>query len=172
MSLRSEQAEGGGLDTTVRPILPTPKWEDTSSGRALHHLRQAYQRYRAGEEPERILILLEHALALDRERPAFHILVGLMALRVLRARRAAGAFERALELVTDDTWRTEVELYLAWALDLKRHNRAARKAYAAVAKDPATDEAVRRLARRGRRRKFRHRDARMMEIDFFAASAV
>lgn len=172
MSLRSEQAAGGGLDTTVRPLKPSPEWANTNAGRALGHLRQAYQRHRSGEEPERILILLEHALALDRKRPTYHILAGLMALRVHRARRAAGAFERALELIADDTWRTEVELYMAWALDLKRQRKAARTAYARVAKDPATDETVRKLARRGRRRKFREGDARNLEIDFFVGSAV
>lgn len=168
----AESLRGGGLDRGVRPIKPGRDWESSQQGRAMDQLRHACQLDRAGERDERILIILEHALALNTGHSAVHVLVGLMALRVARVRRAAGAFRRARELVDDSRRRAEIELYLAWALDLQRHRRAAKEIYGRVSRDAACDSRVRRQAKRGRRHRFRQRDARTLELDYFLATAL
>lgn len=162
---------GGGLDGRVRPIKPALDWEKTNPGRAMEHLRHAFQLEHSGEEEERILITLEHALALDAKCASHHILVGLMALRAGRGRRAQGAFEQALGLLHDAVRSAEVGVYRAWSLDLQRKRREARKAYRALVKAPSIENAARRWARRGRRRRFRRRDIRAFDIDFFLAAA-
>ncbi len=173
LTFRAEDGRsGGGLDRRVRPIKPAGEWENTKPGRAMEHLRHAMELERDGENQERTLISLEHSLALDPKCPSFHILAGLMALRVGRGRRAQGAFEQALALLEDPIRRAEVGVYRAWALDIQRRRREARKAYRKLAKDASIERTVRRWARRGYRRRFRRRDTRKFYIDFFLAAAV
>ncbi len=171
LSLRAADSKGrGGLDSRVRPLKAGDEWESTESGRAIEHLRHAYQLELAGEPAQRILITLEHALALDPGEASYHILAGLMALRVGRGRRATGAFQKAIDLLDESTRRAEVGVYLGWALDLQKRRLPAKKLYRRIAKEPDVEPAVRRWARRGRRRRFRRRDARKLEIDFVLAT--
>lgn len=171
LTLRAADGEGrGGLDRRVRPIKPGDDWESSNPGRAMEHLRHALQLDRSGERPQRILITLEHALALDAGRPSLHILAGLMALRAGRGRRATGAFKKALDLVDDPTRRAEVGVYLAWSLDLQKRRLAARRLYRRLSREPDVEVEVRRWARRGRRRRFRQRHARTLHIDYFLAT--
>ncbi len=161
---------GGGLDSRVRPLSVAGVWEKSHAGRAVDHLRHAYQLDLAGEDDERILITVEHALALDSQRSAHHVLAGLLAIRVGRNRRAEGAFRRALELVEEPARRAELGVYLAWALDRQRRRREARKWYRKIAREPAVERRVRRWARRGRRHRFRRRQIRKMQVDYFLAT--
>lgn len=173
MSLRSgDGSSDGGFDTRVRPMKPAGNWESGQSGRAMENLRHAYQLHLSGEEPERILITLEYALALDARQPAFHILAGLMALRTFRGKRAEGAFRKAINLLDDATRRSEVGVYLAWALDLQNQRQAAKKLYSRLITDPTVEPAVVLWAKRGRRRRFRERDAYRLNIDFFLATVL
>ncbi len=163
---------GGGLDTRVRPLTMAGVWEKSGEGRAVDHLRHAYQLELANEDDERILITVEHALALDSRRPDHHVLAGLLALRIGRNRRAEGAFERAFEMITEPARRAEIRLYLAWALDLQRRRREARKLYRRITRDPDAQRPVRRRARRGRRRRFRRRNLRKLQFDFLLATVI
>ncbi len=171
MTLRpGDGPRSGGLDGRVRPVKPAGDWENETSGRAIEHLRQARQLALAGEDPERILIILEHAVALQPESSAFHTLTGLVALRAGRARRAEGAMRRAADLIDDAARRAEVRLYLGWSLDAQQRRKEARGLYGDVVKDPATDRDVRRWARAGRRRRFDFDDFDDVDIDFFLAT--
>lgn len=173
MTLRSTDAKsGGGFDTRVRPIKPSGEWESQPGGRAMENLRHAYQLDLSGEDPERVLITLEYALALDSKRPAFHILAGLMALRSNRGKRAEGAFRKAINLLDDATHRAEVGVYLAWALDLQKRRKAARQLYSRLVTDPTVEPAVKEWARHGRRHRFRERHAQKLTIDFFLGAVL
>ena len=160
---------GGGFDTSVRP-LKAGEWESTPHGRALEQLRHALQLQSSGEPPQRILIALEHCLALYPDEPGHHILAGLMALKAQRGRRAEGAFRRALNLLEDPGHRAEVGLYLAWALDLEDRRKAARKLYDQLRSDPTMEASLKARARNYRRRRFRSVDAQALEIDFLLAT--
>lgn len=171
MSLRPDDgSRDGGLDGRVRPLKPADDWETRSEGRAVEHLRQAHQLAVAGEDPGRVLINLEHALALDARLPSLHVLSGLMALEAGRARRAEGAFRKAMDLLEEPTRRAELSLYLAWALDLQGRPKEARRLYAKVGNDSKAEPAVRRWASAGRRSKFEEGDMGGFEIDFFLAT--
>ena len=166
-----DTATAGGLDSRVRPLKPGGDWEDTDTGRAMEQLRHALQLDLSGEAPQRILITLEHALALDPSQASFHILAGLMALRAGRGRRATGAFQKAIDRIDDPVRRAEVGVYLAWSLDVQKRRLPARRLYAQIAAESDIEPTVRRWARRGRRRRFRRRDAQRLDIDFFLACA-
>lgn len=170
LSLRSQAANAAGLDTRVRPIKPAGNWESEPAGRASDHLRHARQLTEGGESPERILITIEHAVALQEHCPSFHILAGLMALRARRARRAEGAFRKALELIDDSVRSAEVRVFLAWALDAQKKRTRARQLYDRVIQNQDTEPAVRRWAQQGRSRRFNPGVMHRFTIDFFAAT--
>ena len=170
-TMRSASGSGGGVDRRVRPVKPGFDWDETHQARALENLRHAYRMFLNGEPPQRVLITLEYALALDSSRPAFHILAGLMALKTGRGQRAQGAFERAIQLLKDPGHRAEVGVYLAWALDLQGDRRAAKKLHHHLAKDPTAEKEILKWARRGQRRRFRESHAQKLQIDFVLATA-
>ena len=66
---------------------PYPGWRDTSAGESFGLYRTACARFLDGARPDGLLVLLEHALALQPDEPHLHVLVGLLALRIGRARR-------------------------------------------------------------------------------------
>ena len=165
-----DQTSAGGLDGQVRPIKPAGDWEQTRQGRAIDHLRHARQLDLEGEQPQRILITLEHAVALDSKQPALHLLVGLMALRARRARRAEGAFRKGLDLIEEPSRRAEVHIYLAWALDAQGSRKEARKYYRRSLQDPTVESAAQQWARRGQRHKFRSDDIEGCDIDYSLAT--
>lgn len=157
---------GGGPDLEARPFHPNPGWDRSNHGQAFQLYRDAYRRWRQGESDKRLLIALEHALALFPEDGNLHLLAGLMALRTGRARRAEGAFRRALERTNDLPRRSEIELYLAWSLDLRDERAAARHLYHEVAHAPSADPVVRRRAKNGRWLQFTQARADKLPVDF------
>ena len=167
----SSRAAGGVLARGVDPVEGAPGWSATACGQAARQLYQALEMERSGESPRRILIALEHALALDSSQAPVHLLVGLMALRAGRGRRAEGAFADALKLVEDPVRCAEIKVYLGWAMDVQKRRLAARKYYGEAGANADLAPALRRWIRRFRRRRFRPLKAYEMEIDFFAAAA-
>jgi hypothetical protein len=148
-SLESSDRPGqGGPDRDVQPFHPHPEWTTRAHGQAFDLYRQACLRFREGESDKRLMILIEHALALYPDDPDLHLLAGLLALRLDRSRRAEGSFRRALERVTDLTRRAEIELYLGWALDLQDERASARQMYREVRRAPSADPVVQQRARR------------------------
>lgn len=165
-------AERGGLDPRVRPLKPGGDFEKTDAGRAVEHLARARRLHRNGEPPQRVLIAVEHAVALDSNRPFYHVLAGLTALEADRHRRAEGAFRRAIDQIDDDPRRAEVEVYLGWALDLQGRRKETRRIYARIARGTDAELEVRRWARDAKRSRFRTGDLDDIDIDFFAATAL
>lgn len=156
----------GGPDLEATPFHPEPGWERTDHGQAYRLYRDAYRRWWDGESDKRLLIAIEHALALYPSDSNLHLLAGLLALRAGRARRAEGAFRRALERTNDLPRRAEIQLYLAWSLDLQEQRSAARHLYHKVARSPGADPSVRARAKRGRWWKFSESRAESLPVDF------
>lgn len=157
------------VDLERRPFIPYPSWHQSAHGQAFELYRKACQRFYDGETDARLLILIEHALALWPSEPNLHILAGLLALRVERGKRAEGAFRRALERVTDAPRRAELGLFLAWALDLQGQRSAAKHLYKRVARDTAADPATVTRAKQGRWIRFGDAQARRLTLDFIYA---
>jgi len=139
--------ETGAPDTGQQPFIPFPGWHESPSGKAFEYYRRAVHLAAEGEADSRLLILLEHALALHPEEPYLRVLAGLVSLRLGRGRRAEGAFRRALESIHREDRRVEVLLYLAWSMDLQRRRSTARHLYKKVRRDPSADDIVRKRAR-------------------------
>ena len=171
LTLRGSFHGEGTVDRSVRPLKPALNWDESPAGRALENLRHAYRMSLGREEGQRILITLEYALALDNQKPALHLLAGLMALKTGRARRAQGAFERALQLVDDPIQRSEITLYLGWAFDLQGDRKAAKKLFGKLIKDPHCSPRVRSLAQKYRRLRFKAPQS-LPEIDFILATVL
>jgi len=163
---RSGRSDRGGPDPSAEPFHPTLGWDRSSHGRAFELYRRAAVESFEGEEDKRLLIRIEHALALYPEDPALHMLGGLLALRLGRARRAEGAFRRTLERVRHLTRRAEATLYLGWALDLQGQRSAARQMYRDVLRMESADPVVRARARLGRWLRFSRERAAGLAIDF------
>ena len=72
----------------------------------------------------------------------------------------------------DASRRSEVALYLAWALDLKNQRLGAKSLYKQLLSDQNTSRAIKNLARASRWRAFTAKDADAIEIDFYRASAL
>ncbi|RAL20388.1 hypothetical protein DL240_17560 [Lujinxingia litoralis] len=173
LRLRGEHGEpAAGFDARIAPFEAWPHWQESASGRASDYYRNAYRLYLEGEDPERLLITLEYAVALEPTAPRYHMMTGLVALSAGRARRAEGAFRRAIDALQSPARRAEVGLYLAWALDLQGRRRAARQLYARVADDAQAAGRTRQRAQAGRRTRFRARDLREMQLDFGLACAL
>ncbi|MBA2662119.1 MAG: hypothetical protein H0U74_07460 [Bradymonadaceae bacterium] len=166
---REGEGRRGGPDTTVAPFTAFPGWEDGLHGRAFELYRHACHLFWEGESDERLLIMIEYALALYPQEPNLHVLAGLLALRIQRGQRAEGAFRRALELFTESSRRSEVGLYLAWALDLQGQRTAARHIYGKIAKDPAAESTTVTRARQGRWVRFSANQAAKVPLDFIYA---
>ncbi|WP_230467736.1 carcinine hydrolase/isopenicillin-N N-acyltransferase family protein [Lujinxingia vulgaris] len=160
------------LDTRVEPVQAWPTWQESARGRAADYYRNAYRLYLEGEDPQRLLITLEYAVALEPTSARYHVLAGLVALSALRGRRAEGAFRRALDAIDEAGRRAEVGLYLGWALDLQGRRKAARELYARVSDDAQAHGVTRRAAAAARRRRFSNREAQRLHIDFVLASAL
>lgn len=163
---RPDRSDRGGPDTDAVPFHPHPGWHRSSHGRAFELYRRACVESFEGETDKRLLIRIEHALALYPEDPALHMLGGLLALRLGRGRRAEGAFRRTLERVNHLTRRAEATLYLGWALDLQDQRSAARQMYREVLRMESADPAVRRRARVRRWLAFSEEKAARLSIDF------
>jgi hypothetical protein len=159
----------GGPDMTRRPFLPQKRWHHSAHGQAFELYRKACHRYWAGETNSRLLILIEHALALYPQEPNLHVLAGLLALRIGRAKRAEGAFRRALEQISNPARRAEIGLFLGWALDLQDQRGAAKYLYKRILRDEACDGATRTRARHGRWRRFSQSQAESLPLDFVYA---
>lgn len=162
---------GGEPAADCTPFHPDPSWSRRAHGQAFSLYRDAYIRHLQGESDKRLLIVIEHSLALYPEDPSLHVLGGLLALRMGRARRAEGALRRALERVHDLPRRAKTTLYLAWALDLQEQRSSARQMYREVLHMPAADPDVARRARAGRWLAFNQKKARRLTIDFVHAEA-
>jgi hypothetical protein len=168
-SLTAGGSHTGGPDRDRCPFLPEQRWHHSAHGQAFELYRKACHRYWAGETDSRLLILIEHALALYPQEPNLHVLAGLIALRIGRAKRAEGAFRRALEQITNPARRAEVGLFLGWALDLQSQRGAAKYLYKRILRDDACDGATRTRAKRGRWRKFTQSQAEGLPLDFVYA---
>ena len=160
------------LDAREAPVQAWPTWQESARGRAADYYRNAYRLYLEGEDPQRLLITLEYAVALEPTSARYHVLAGLVALSALRGRRAEGAFRRALDAIDEAGRRAEVGLYLGWALDLQGRRKAARELYARVSEDAQAHGVTRRAAAAARRRRFGNREAQRLYIDFVLASAL
>jgi hypothetical protein len=166
------QSGRGGPDPTVEPFHPSAGWDRTAHGQAFARYREACYLQTQDEPDKRLLILIEHALALYPDDPSLHVLAGLLALRSGRPRRAEGALRSALERLNDLPRRTEVTLYLAWALDVQEQRSSSRQLYREIRRSTAADPAVTRHARIGRWLAFNEKKAAKIAIDFVHVSAV
>jgi hypothetical protein len=160
-----------GPDLDLAPFCLDPGWHDAPHGQAFDLYRQAYTRFLEGDDPARVSVLVEHALALAPFEPNLHVLAGLLALRCGRGKRAEGALRRALELVRDHARRAEITLFVAWSLDLQGRHLAARRLAQDLAGDPHVDHETSRRARRltGLRRHMNAARAGALPIDFVHA---
>ena len=157
----------GGPAFDDEPFIPFPGWHETPGGRAFEYYRQAAAQQFAGESnDDRLLVLIEHSLALAPDEPYLRVLAGLVALRLGRGRRAEGAFRRALPDIDRADRRAEVGLFLAWSLDLQRQRGAAKHLYRSVIADGNADEIVRSRARYARLFRFNSQQASKLNIDF------
>jgi hypothetical protein len=163
---------GGAPDRRQKPFHPTPGWERTPHGRAFGLYRDACRQSVEGESPKRLLIQIEHALALYPGDPALHVLAGLLAMRAGRPRRAEGAFRGALERLEDRARRAEVRLYLAHTLDLQDQRASAKTIYAQVLATEGVDPRVRRRARVGRWWAFSEARAADLQVDLVDVGAL
>ncbi len=168
-SLSAKDSHTGGPDLSQTPFVPDRGWHQSAHGQAFELYRKACHRYWAGETDSRLLILIEHALALFPQEPNLHVLAGLLALRIGRAKRAEGAFRRALEQVANSARRAEIGLFLAWALDLQEQRGAAKYLYKRILKDDACDGPTRKRARLGRWKRFTKSQAENLPLDFVYA---
>lgn len=167
--LKAQGLHTGGPDLSAAPFIVARGWHLSAHGQAMELYRKACVRYWEGESDGRLLILIEHALALYPHEPNLHVLAGLLALRIGRARRAEGAFRRALEHFNDPARRAELGLYLAWALDLQGQRSASKFLYKRVFRDEAADALTRTRAGRGRWSRLRAEQARKLPLDFIYA---
>jgi hypothetical protein len=163
---------GGGPDRTQSPFHPTPGWERTPHGRAFGLYRDACRQSVEGEPAKRLLIQIEHALALYPGDPALHVLAGLLALRAGRSRRAEGALRGAIDRLEGRARRAEVRLYLAHTLDLQDQRASAKKMYAEVRDTEGVDPRVRRRARVGRWWAFSEARAADLPVDLVDVGAI
>ncbi|AWV89025.1 C45 family autoproteolytic acyltransferase/hydolase [Bradymonas sediminis] len=168
-SLTAIDAHTGGPDPSAQPFIVDRGWHPSAHGQAFELYRKACVRNWEGESDGRLLILIEHALALYPHEPNLHILAGLIALRIGRSKRAEGAFRRSLEQITNRNRRAEVGLYLAWALDLQGQRAAAKYLYKRILRDGAGPPSTLKRAQQGRWRKFTLAHANALPIDFTAA---
>ncbi len=157
---------GGGPELAQQPFLPDPGWHERPIGRAFALYREAAIAFAEGRDDQRVLVGLEHALALCPDEENLRILAGLVSLRLGRGRRAGGAFRRALEATDSPERRAEISLYLAWSMDLEGQRLAAKHLYKQVRSDSAAAPSVRSRARKHRWVKFDRRKARNLNIDF------
>lgn len=157
----------GGPDFDQQPFLPFPGWHESPNGKAFEFYRQACVLAQdESARDDKLLVLVEHALALEPDEPYLRVLAGLIALRLGRGRRAEGAFRRALEMIERADRRAEVGLFLAWSLDLQKHRGAAKHLYKTVYRDPNADEVVKSRARYGRFFRFDKGAAAALNLDF------
>lgn len=159
----------GSPDPRVQPFTAFPNWEDGLHGRAFDLYRHACHLFWEGESDERLLIMIEYALALYPQEPNLQILAGLLALRIQRGTRAEGAFRRALDIISDPSRQAEVQIFLAWALDLQGQRTAARHIYQKVSKDKAAEPMTVFRAKQGRWLKFSAAQAEKLPLDFLYA---
>lgn len=160
-----------GPSFEVQPFLPFPGWHETPRGKAFSFYREAAALKERGEaSDDKLLVLVEHALALAPDEPYLRILAGLLALRLGRGRRAEGAFRRSLEDIVRPSRRAEVGLFLAWSLDLQGQRGAAKHLYRSVLTDPHADDIVIARATYNRRFRFTNLQAGGLAIDFTYAS--
>ncbi|MGM0556794.1 MAG: C45 family autoproteolytic acyltransferase/hydrolase [Myxococcota bacterium] len=159
----------GAPDASVVPFIPERGWHQTPHGQAFELYRKAAYRWWEGETSSRLLILIEHALALYPQEPNLHVLAGLLALRVARGKRAEGAFRRALEQITDAPRRAEVGLFLGWSLDLQGQRGAAKHMYKRIMRDDQAEPQTHSRARQYRWLKFGASQAESLAIDFVYA---
>ncbi len=167
--LNADGSHTGGPDLTQTPFIVDRGWHQSAHGQAFELYRKAAHRFWAGESDSRLLILIEHALALFPREPNMHVLAGLLALRIGRAKRAEGAFRRALEQVTNPARRAEIGLFLAWALDLQKQRGAAKYLYKRILRDEACDGPTRSRAKQGRWLRFTEKAAAKLPLDFVYA---
>lgn len=167
--MQAIDAHTGGPDPTVQPFIVDRGWHPSAHGQAFELYRKACIRNWEGESDGRLLILIEHALALYPHEPNLHILAGLIALRIGRSKRAEGAFRRSMEQITQRDRRAEVGLYLAWALDLQGQRAAAKYLYKRIVRDGAGPPSTLKRARQGRWRKFSAAHASALPLDFARA---
>lgn len=157
----------GGPTFDESPFIPFPGWHETANGKAFEFYRQASAlQQQDGARDDKLLVLVEHALALAPDEPYLRVLAGLVALRLGRGRRAEGAFRRALEAIEGPDRRAEVGLFLAWSLDVQGQRGAAKHLYKTVLADRHADEIVRSRARYNRIFRFTHAQASGLNIDF------
>lgn len=166
----NHDTDNGAPDPSALPFTPFPNWEDGLHGRAFDLYRHASHLFWEGESDERLLIMIEYALALYPQEPNLQILAGLLALRIKRGTRAEGAFRRALDIATEPSRRAEIQIFLAWALDLQGQRSAARHIYQKVSKDPAAEQMTAFRAKQGRWIKFSAAQAEKLPLDFLYAS--
>lgn len=158
--------EPGGPDLSESPFTPFPGWRESPAGKAFEYYRRAAHLSAEGETDERLVVLIEHALALHPEEPYLRVLAGLVSLRLGRGRRAEGALRRAMESIDRRDRRAEVMLYLAWSMDVQGRRPTARHLYKKVRRDPDADDVVRSRARYNSFFRFDEDAASKINIDF------
>ncbi len=161
-----DSPDKGGVDTSVMPFVPFPGWHESPSGKAFEYYRKAMVQANDGEPDERLIVLVEHALALHSDEPYLRVLAGLISLRLGKGLRAEGAFQRALEKVERRDRRAEIQLFMAWAMDLQGSRSRAKKLYKDVSRNPDADTITKQRAVKGRLVRFTAKDAAGINIDF------
>lgn len=152
------------------PHCVDPSWTQSLHGQALELYRQACSRIQEDEPPKKLLLLLEHAIALWPHEANLHVACGLLALKANALNRARGAFERALELEHNQARRAEISLYLAMSIDLGSHTRGqAKHLYRQIASEGVAPSRVALFARKKRRRRLRHDEVLKLPLDLLNA---
>lgn len=157
-----------GLDQD--PLCVDEAWPLSPHGMALENYRQACYRIHEGDAPKKLVLLLEHALALWPHDPDLHVACGLLAMRAKSLNRAIGSLEHALELEQDSARRTEINLYMAMAIDLSPHTRGqAKTIYRNIETHPAAPSRIAQFARKKRRRRLKHDEFMKLPLDLVSA---
>ncbi len=165
--LEANGLRSGGPTFDELPFMPYPGWHETPNGKAFEFYREAAALHAAGSaSDDKLIVLVEHALALEPNEPCLGVLAGLIALRLNRGRRAEGAFRRALDVIERPARRAEVGLFLAWSLDLQDQRGAAKHLYKTLSSDRASDPIVRSRARYHKLFRFTKAQAGGLNIDF------
>ena len=154
------------------PLDPAGDAADAPASRAFAAYRGAYVAAIDRGDLDGALRGMRRARELEPRQPLYHLLEGLVALKVGLAEEAYRAFDRAVDLRhPDPERRSTARLWRGRAADLLKRRAAALDDYRHCLARPA-DPAVRRAALRGLRRAYAPARARRVEIDFTFADVV
>lgn len=139
---------------------------DDEAAEAFEHYRQAQVAFVDEDDVEKAHRLASRAREMQPDQALFHMLVGMLDLRLGRHREAFDGFGRALEIGhAHPERRAAFHLWRAQAADLCGRRDEAERHYRACLGHHA-DVPVHRAARRGLRKRYTERRARGVDVDF------